>query len=200
MRRGLLVTALLLPLAGCVVPPDGGYVTSYPGPEVYPGYYYNDGAPYIIVEGQPAPLIYYGGTWGYYDRYHHFQHAPDQVWRHLEERNPHGAGLRPWDGPHHPPGGAYGGQPGYHPPPPGGYQGGGYQPRPGGQPPGQPPMGEPHGQFQGRPPGQPMGQPPGQPPGQPHGQPMGQQRPPAQPQGQRPAPPRQDDRHGEGNH
>ena len=215
MRRGLLVAAFLLPLAGCVLPPDdGGYGQPYyGGSEVYPGYYYNEGSPYVIVEGAPAPLIYYGGSWGYYDHYHHFQRAPERVWRHLEERHPHGEGLRAWNGPHHPPGG----QSGYRPPPSnGGYQGGppggGYRPPPsGGQPPqhmyqgqqpGQPmgqPMGQPHGQFQGQPPGQ---QPHGQFQGPPPGQPMGQPRPQMQQPAPRPAapPPRQEEHRGGGNH
>jgi hypothetical protein len=109
MRRGLTLAALLLPLTGCVVPPAPnygyGYVQpGYPAPgyvdqgDYYPGYFYNDGAPYMIVEGAPMPLIFFGGSWGYYDGYRRFHRAPDSVWQHLESRHPHGSGVRLFEG------------------------------------------------------------------------------------------------------
>ena len=118
MRRGIAWAALLLPLTGCYVPPAGygagagGYSyapPSYPGTVIgsgegfdtgdfYPGYAYNGGAPTIIVEGASVPLAYYGGGWGYYDRYRRFQRAPDHVWHHLENRHPGGFGFRGYGG------------------------------------------------------------------------------------------------------
>ena len=118
MRRGLTLAALLLPLAGCYVPPGGEYGYAQPGYEqpgygqpaygqpayddqsdVYPGYSYNDGSPTIIVEGAPMPLIFFGGAWGYHDRYRQFHRAPDPVWRQLERQHPRGYGERPYEGP-----------------------------------------------------------------------------------------------------
>ena len=78
MRRALTFAALLLPLAGCYVEPAGGPVYAQPGyqpgpvqpapyayqDDGYPGYYYNDGAPYIVEEGVTLPLIFFGGAWG----------------------------------------------------------------------------------------------------------------------------------------
>ena len=120
MRRGIAWAALLLPLTGCYVPPAGygpggysyappSYPGAYPGAAIgagvgydtgysYPGYAYNGGAPTIIVEGASVPLAYYGGGWGYYDRYRRFQRAPDHVWHHLENRHPGGVGFRGYGG------------------------------------------------------------------------------------------------------
>ena len=116
MRRISILAALLLPLAGCYVPPDGdgayGYAQPY-GPGDYSGYQYNDGSPYMNYEGAEVPLIFYGGDWGFYDRDRRFHRAPDDVRRHLEERNPRGYDARPFGG--RPPmtGGGY-----QQPPPP----------------------------------------------------------------------------------
>ena len=119
MRRGPIIAALLLPLAGCYVQPGSDYGYSYGGYQppayqaapygyqepayqaapygyqepAYPGYDYNGGAPYMIYEGAQTPLIYFGGLWGYHDRYGHFQRAPEAVYRNLESRHPQGAGA-----------------------------------------------------------------------------------------------------------
>jgi translation initiation factor IF-2 len=136
--------ALLLPLAGCVVPPPEGPAMypqpGYPGPYAqsdfsYPGYAYNNGSPYYVDAGVSVPLIFYGGGWGYWDRNHGWHRAPDAVWHDLDRRHPGGVGYRPW-------GGGPGGRPeGLRPGgfPGGGFQGRGGQPwagRPGGAPPG----------------------------------------------------------------
>ena len=121
MRRTIMLAAplLLMGLSGCVAPPPPG-VYGYPGAysqpgypaayaqpgypvapyadagDIYPGYNYNAGAPSIVVEGASVPLIYYGGSWGYYDGYRRFHRAPESVWRHLETRHPGGYGVRPY--------------------------------------------------------------------------------------------------------
>ena len=124
MRLGFAIVALMLPLAGCVVPPYGGYsgysgYSGYGGDYSYPGYSYNSGSPTYVVEGVRQPLVYYGGYWGYYDRYRRFQRAPDGLHRHLETRQPQGGGYRPYSGGY--------ARPVQTPPYYGGYQGG-YQP------------------------------------------------------------------------
>ena len=83
MRTGLVLTALLLPplllpLGGCVVPPDQAYYapagygypgyaygapgyaySGYAGGDVYPGYAYNGGgSPTLAIEGATVPLIF----------------------------------------------------------------------------------------------------------------------------------------------
>ncbi len=167
MRLGFALAALLLPLAGCVVPPQPvgyGYVPQpvgygyAPQPEYgYPGYAYNNGAPTLVVEGATVPLIYFGGSWGYYDGYRQFHRAPDNVYRQLEQRHPGGVGYHPYAG------GGYGrpvgGYPGAYP---GGYRPGGPVVGPGGYHPGGPVVGpggyHPGGTVAGpgyRPPGQP---------------------------------------------
>jgi hypothetical protein len=117
MRRGLILTAIFLPLAGCVAPGAPGYGYAQPGyaqpgygqpvdagtgyadeAEAYPGYSYNDGSPTLMVEGAAMPLVFFGGSWGYYDGYRQFHRAPDRVWRHLETQHPRGNGLRPYNG------------------------------------------------------------------------------------------------------
>ena len=119
MRHGLTLAALLLlPLTGCVVPPQplgygygyaqpgypGGYAQpGYPGayPQAdygYPGFAYNDGSPTLFVEGAAVPLIFFGGGWGYYDRDRNWHRAPDRVEHGLNQRFPGGAGYRPWGG------------------------------------------------------------------------------------------------------
>ena len=109
MRLGFAIVALMLPLAGCVAPPDGGYggygsygsygsYGGYGSDYSYPGYSYNSGSPTYVVEGVHQPLIHYGGYWGYYDRYRRFQRAPDGLHRHLESRQPHGGGYRAYSG------------------------------------------------------------------------------------------------------
>lgn len=121
MHPRFALAALLLPLAGCVVPPPGPYypppVAAAPAEFGYPGYAYNEGSPTYIVGGVTYPLIYYGGYWGYWDRGHRWHRAPDTVWRHLQQRHPGGVGYRPWGG------GAMYARPyaGAHP---GGYRGG----------------------------------------------------------------------------
>ena len=81
MRIGFALAALLLPLGGCVVPGQPvGY--GYAQPEYgYPGYAYNSGSPTLMVEGASVPLIYFGGSWGYYDGYRRFHRAPEGVYR-----------------------------------------------------------------------------------------------------------------------
>jgi len=156
MRLHFALMALLLPLGGCVVPPDQvgyapypgaypqpgypgaypqpGYPGAYPQPDYgYPGLSYYDDSPTLAIEGATVPLIFYGGSWGYWDSGHGWHRAPDGVARNLNQRYPGGTGYH-----------AFGGVPGAHPggPPPGGGFGG--HP-PGGAPPG--------GGFAGRPPG-----------------------------------------------
>lgn len=102
MRSPLAFAVLLLPLAGCVVAPAGPYyarpVAPAPVAVIYPGYSYNDGSPTLIVEGVTFPLIFYGGGWGYWDRFHRWHRAPEAVWNHLMRLHPGGAGYRPWRG------------------------------------------------------------------------------------------------------
>lgn len=121
MRQGLAIAALLVPLAGCAyqpgpqpagwgyappapgyVPPAPGYAPDYgydPGGELYPGYYYNNGAPSLVIEGNPLPLLFFDGGWGYYDGERRWHRAPERVWRDLDQRHPRGAGVRPFSAP-----------------------------------------------------------------------------------------------------
>ncbi len=120
-------------------PPPGYPGGSYPAPgyqpglpynpyaNAYPGYDYNGGEPTIIVGGVTAPLILFGGEWGYYDRERHWHRAPDAVYRDLNARRPAGAPFHPPAGPPHwanprPPqaGERPGGPAAYHPPGQGG--------------------------------------------------------------------------------
>jgi hypothetical protein len=156
MRHGLALVALLLPLGGCVVPPQpvgygygypqGGYPQpGYPDQDAgYPDYAYNDGSPTLAVEGATVPLIFYGGGWGYWDGSHSWHRAPDRIGRQLDMRHPGGVGYRPYGG------GQFGRPEGFRPGGeqagfrPGGYQPGGGRPgggnpyanRPGGPAPG----------------------------------------------------------------
>jgi hypothetical protein len=109
MRLRLARAALLLPLAGCVVPPDAGpapypypppgYPTPYAQPDLaYPGYAYNNGSPTLFIDGVTWPLVFYGGVWGYWDGYHRWHGAPDPVGGWLAARHPGGAGYRPYGG------------------------------------------------------------------------------------------------------
>lgn len=134
MRHGFVLAALLLPLAGCYLPPQPapsygygapGYAPQgygqpgypppgYPPPgydtQIYPGYSYNDGAPTLLVEGAAVPLIVVGGELGYYDAHHYWHRAPDPVAHNLAQRYPGGAAYRPGGGgypPPRPPGGGY---------------------------------------------------------------------------------------------
>jgi hypothetical protein len=129
MRHGLALVALLLPLGGCVVPPQPvGYGYGYPQPGYpdqdggYPGYAYNDGSPTLAVEGATVPLIFYGGSWGYWDGSRNWHRAPDRIGRQLEMRHPGGVGYRPWGG------GQFGRPGGFRPGEPGGFRPGGYRP------------------------------------------------------------------------
>jgi hypothetical protein len=182
MRYSLALAALLLPLGACVATPQpygygygyGGYPQpAYADDYSYPGYAYNDGSPTYYVDGATVPLIFFGGSWGYYDGYRRFHRAPDGIERHLELRHPGGAGYRPFAG-----GGGFGRpegfrqegfRPGFRPEgarpegfrlegrPGGGFQGGGFQGggfRPGGAPAGGPVTG-----FGPRPSAPPMAQP-----------------------------------------
>jgi hypothetical protein len=146
MRHGLALVALLLPLGGCVVPPQPvGYGYGYPQPGYPdqdggdPGYAYNDGSPTLAVDGATVPLIFYGGGWGYWDGSHGWHRAPDRIGRQLDMRHPGGVGYRPWGGGQfaRPGGFRPGGEPaGFRP---GGYRPEGYGPRgygPGGYRPG----------------------------------------------------------------
>ena len=65
----------------------------------YPGYSYNGGAPTIIEGGMTAPLVLFGGEWGYYDRDRHWHHAPDRVSRDLDAHRGNGGHFRPNDFP-----------------------------------------------------------------------------------------------------
>ncbi len=167
MRYRFALAALLLPLSGCVVPPDQagygygygypapGYPGAYPQPGYpgaypdygYPGLTYYGDSPTLAIDGGTVPLIFYGGGWGYYDGGHNWHRAPDGVARGLNQRYPGGAGYHAWSG----------GQPVH----PGAPPGGGFAGRPGGPPPGGPPPGgpPPGGGFPGRPPM--IGAPPG---------------------------------------
>jgi hypothetical protein len=106
MRRALTLAALLLPLAGCYVPPgaDGYSDTGYQGvayadrQDVYAGYDYNGGSRFMNYEGAQVPLVFFGGYWGFYDGSRRFHRAPDSVGRHLESRHPEGSGARPYGG------------------------------------------------------------------------------------------------------
>ena len=108
MRRALTFAALLMPLAGCYVPPAPdayGYgQPAYQGQvyadqqDVYPGYDDNGGSPTSYYEGAAVPLVFFGGSWGFYDGYRRFHRAPDSVGRHLESRHPQGAGFSPYGG------------------------------------------------------------------------------------------------------
>ena len=128
MRHGLTLAALLLPLAGCVVPPPPlgygyGYRTAWlSGPRLsatglprrypdvgYPGFAYYDDSPTLYVDGAIMPLIFYGGGWGYWDRGHQWHRAPAGVEGHLNQRFPGGAGYHPWGG--GPAGAQMGGEP-----------------------------------------------------------------------------------------
>jgi len=127
MRRGSrhavtaipFLPALLLTLGGCYLPPgeQPGYGYGYAQPgyasvapagvygenaEIFQGYSYNEGSPTMIVEGAPMPLIFFGGSWGYYDGERRFHRAPDPVWRQLESRHPQGYGVRPYASPEGP--------------------------------------------------------------------------------------------------
>jgi hypothetical protein len=147
MRYRLTFAALLLPLAGCVVPPPAPYApypgypqAGYPGyppsgyppaygqPDfAYPGYAYVDGSPTYFADGATWPLVFYGGAWGYWDGYNRWHVAPGPIGGYLGRRYPGGAGYRPWGGgPHGGPGGFPGGPRGFGGPP------GGAHPGPGG--------------------------------------------------------------------
>jgi hypothetical protein len=164
MHHRLAFAAVLLPLAGCVVPPPGppvpygypqpGYPPAYGQQDfAYPGYSYNNGSPFYVEGGVNFPLIFYGGGWGYWDGYHRWHRAPDAVWHDLDRRHPGGAGYRPYGG------GGFGGprglrpEGGYHPEMgrPEGARVGGY---PGGNPGAGRPPGPPPGGFRGPPPAQ----------------------------------------------
>jgi len=88
MCRALFIFAMLLPLAGCYVPPGQpdpyGYVPPYAAYQADPdaGYVDNGGAPYMYYEGSRMPLIVVDGAWGFYDRDRRFHRAPDS-----DERN-----------------------------------------------------------------------------------------------------------------
>jgi hypothetical protein len=108
MRHGLAFAALLLPLAGCVVPPPGPYAgypppPGYPAPYAsaefaYPGYAYNNGSPTYYDGGVTWPLIYFGGGWGYWDGYHRWHGAPGPIGLRLNGLHPGGVGYRPYGG------------------------------------------------------------------------------------------------------
>jgi hypothetical protein len=110
MRHRFALAALLLPLAGCVVPPPQpgpppppyGYAPPGPAPYgadfSYPGYSYIDGSPVYVVGGVTWPLVFYGGGWGYWDGYHRWHGAPGPVGRYLGGRFPGGAGYHPYGG------------------------------------------------------------------------------------------------------
>jgi hypothetical protein len=96
-------------LAGCVVPPPGGYPaqapyypppqTSYvPPPPDYPGeqYVYTDGTPYAVVGGQQYVVLFDPGLgWGFYDGYHRWHGAPPRWRDDFERRYPGGRGYAP---------------------------------------------------------------------------------------------------------
>src|SRR3981081_87588 len=102
MRPRFALVALLLPLGGCVVPPDQGcygYSAAYPQPGYgYSGYSYYGDSPTMAFEGGNVPLIFYGGSWGYWDHGHNWHRAPDHVTRNLDQRFPGGSGYHAWGG------------------------------------------------------------------------------------------------------
>ncbi len=187
MRGHVVLAALLLPLSGCYVAPQGpayvqpGYPAGYVQPGYasgpydaygsdYPGYSYTDGSPTRFVDGSVMPLVMFGGSWGYYDRGHSWHRAPDALSHRLEQQRAMGGPFRPNGG------GFQQGRPEGRP------GGGGFsQPRPEGRPAGG--LGQP-GPF-GRP--APGGE-------QFHGQPAF--RPTAAPAAPRPAPPREEHNQG----
>jgi hypothetical protein len=180
------LVALLLPLSGCYVPPQGspygyaqpGYPASYGEADyAYPGYAYNGGSPTLYADGATWPLVFYGGGWGYWDGYHRWHGAPAGVWHDLDRRHPGGVGYH-----------QYGGGPSGGGPTGGGPTGGGSFGRPVGAPGGS----RGFGAINGQPGGQPGG-----------GQPGGGRAPAAAPRtasaphtgGGHPAPARRDDHH-----
>jgi hypothetical protein len=87
--------------------PPQGYAApgSYdPSGGIYPGYSDNGGSPTLFVDGAVMPLIFFGGSWGYYDAHREFHRAPDAVGRHLDQQreaggfHPGGGGFRPPEG------------------------------------------------------------------------------------------------------
>jgi hypothetical protein len=168
LRYRITVAALLLPLAGCVVPPPAGpdmypgyagyppgYAPGYAqGPYAqsdfsYPGYAYNGGSPTYYADGVVWPLVFFGGGWGYWDHNRGWHGAPGPVGNWLAGRHPGGAGYRPYGGgAWGTPGGGFRGGPGGYGPP-GGGRGGGFAGPGGGHPGGfaQPGGGRPGGGF-----------------------------------------------------
>jgi hypothetical protein len=142
MRYGLAYAALLLPLAGCVVPAPApyypqpayvqpGYAAPYPQADyAYPGYAYNNGSPTLAVEGVTWPLIFYGGGWGYWDGYHRWHGAPGGIAFNLNRLHPGGVGYRPFGGGQFGRPGGFGGGGGFR----GGAPGGGVRPAAVGRP------------------------------------------------------------------
>jgi hypothetical protein len=120
VHHRLALTAVLLALSGCVVPPPPGpyaypgyappgypppgypppgYPAPYGQPDfAYPGYAYNDGSPTFFADGVNWPLVFFGGGWGYWDGYHRWHGAPPAVWHNLEMRHPGGVGYHPAGG------------------------------------------------------------------------------------------------------
>lgn len=107
MRRAILTSLLMLPLAACYVEPPAPMGYGYPPPPpagypppaypyaAYPGYSYNDGAPIIYEGGIPIPLMFFGGVWGWYDSGHVWHAAPAGVIRDLNARRAAGAQFHP---------------------------------------------------------------------------------------------------------
>ncbi len=115
--RPIAALPLLLVLNACYLPPaNPGYGYAPPGyppaddpyASAYPGSYYDGGAPAYVAGGAAAPMVLYGGQWGYWDHDRQWHRAPDDASHRMWEQQNGGGGPHPHD--EHP-----GGQPSYRP-------------------------------------------------------------------------------------
>ena len=97
MKRCVFLVAAVLPVVGCTVQP--GSIT---GPVFVPPSIQLPGIVAVPLEVDPGVIIvggvsfdpvFVGGTWGYYDGYHHFHNAPERDRARLEGRYPGGRGF-----------------------------------------------------------------------------------------------------------
>jgi hypothetical protein len=91
--RTLLMSGLLLPLAGCYVPPGQPYPYGYSADDD------NGAAPYTYYGGAQVPLIFHGGSWGFYDRDRQFHRTPPPAGRNAQTHRPEGGGGRTYHAP-----------------------------------------------------------------------------------------------------